>query len=246
MNLSILIVEDSYSYALKLEIMCRRIGYRVIGIVDSSATALEAIHVHSPDLILMDININGKLNGIQVAQSINQLRIPILYLTGYDSDEFHANPGDTNMIGYLRKSLDEKTLESVLNMAILKAYFFNQDEDNKISYTGNDALDAFYFRKGDSYNKVLLRDINVIQADGNYCKVILRNGTQYYPRITLSRLKESLPEQIFFLAHRRNLVRLSSIEAFNLTDGTIQVGGNRYALSRTMARQLRNRLPLFG
>lgn len=246
MKLSILIVEDSYSYALKLEMMCSKIGYSVIGIADSSATALESIHAHSPDLILMDININGKLNGIQVAQSINQLQIPVLYLTGYDSEEFAADVEDTNMIGYLRKPLDEKTLESVLNMAVLKAYFFSRDEDVTISHTGNDALDALYFRKGEDYDKVLLRDINVVQADGNYCRVILRNGSQYFPRVALSSLKKSLPEQTFFLAHRRNLVRLSSIEAVNLADGTIKIGGKPYALSRTMAKQLRDRLPLVG
>ena len=88
-NLNILIVEDSISYSIELEQLASEIGFNVIGVVDNSADALDTIFSTPPDIILMDINIKGKLNGIEIAKKINHLNIPILYITSFNDEKIN-------------------------------------------------------------------------------------------------------------------------------------------------------------
>ena len=62
-DLSILVVEDEFSFALELEMLVKSIGYQSVVSVDNSAEAIEYIYTEHPDLILMDIEIKGKFSG---------------------------------------------------------------------------------------------------------------------------------------------------------------------------------------
>jgi len=75
-NFDVLIVEDSLSYAIVLERMCKEIGLSVIVSVADSASALDIIFAEYPDLILMDNNIGGMLRGEEVGKEIDHLGIP--------------------------------------------------------------------------------------------------------------------------------------------------------------------------
>jgi CheY-like chemotaxis protein len=82
-DVEILLVEDDYIFALNLQEVLESVGYRVIDIVDSAEVAIEKAAVLRPDLILMDIQLSGKMDGIQAAEQIWQsLQIPIIYVTG--------------------------------------------------------------------------------------------------------------------------------------------------------------------
>jgi CheY-like chemotaxis protein len=84
MQLNLLIVEDSVSYAVELEQLATEIGYNVIAVTDNSADALDIIFSQQPDIILMDICIKGRLSGIDIGKRIKHLDIPILYITSFD------------------------------------------------------------------------------------------------------------------------------------------------------------------
>ncbi|MEA5503939.1 response regulator [Halotia wernerae UHCC 0503] len=83
-SIQFLIVEDEFILALDLKEKLESLGHNVIDIVDSAEEAIEkAIELH-PDLVLMDIKLRGKMDGIEAAREIwNCLQIPIIYVTGY-------------------------------------------------------------------------------------------------------------------------------------------------------------------
>lgn len=67
-KLRILIVEDDLLLAIETESKLKKMGYEVIGIADNSATAFELIYADAPDVILMDIDIKGKMSGTQIGE----------------------------------------------------------------------------------------------------------------------------------------------------------------------------------
>ncbi len=76
----ILIVEDELIAAESLSLDLQRLGYEVVGVVSSGEKAIEKTKSLLPDLVLMDIQLRGKIDGITAAQNIyNTAKIPIIY-----------------------------------------------------------------------------------------------------------------------------------------------------------------------
>jgi two-component system, response regulator PdtaR len=88
----ILIVEDEKILAADLESKLRQLGYRVEGIATSGEEAVRLAQEHAPSLILMDVRLSGKMDGVEAARQIQaKTPVPIVYLTAY-SDLFLRNP----------------------------------------------------------------------------------------------------------------------------------------------------------
>ena len=83
MKKKLLIVEDSISYSIELERIASDSDYIVIGTENNAQNALSTIYRTLPDIILMDININGNKTGLDIAKEIYHLNIPILFFTSF-------------------------------------------------------------------------------------------------------------------------------------------------------------------
>jgi signal transduction histidine kinase len=117
----ILIVEDERIIALHLRQQLTRLGYDVPNTVSSGDHALRRIEEAQPDLILMDINLKGKLDGIATAAAIRRsYLIPIIYLTAYSADETLARAAATNPQGYLLKPFSERELHAMIQVTLAR------------------------------------------------------------------------------------------------------------------------------
>jgi signal transduction histidine kinase len=117
----ILVVEDESVVALDLWDQLTKLGYDVPDPVANGDHALRAIEDQRPDLILMDINIEGHLDGIATAARIPpSYRIPIIYLTARSEDAAVARAGATNAYGYLLKPFSERELHAVLRLTLAR------------------------------------------------------------------------------------------------------------------------------
>jgi PAS domain S-box-containing protein len=117
----ILIVEDEAITAMELEETLKKRGYDVIGTVSNGGTAIRVAKEKWPDLILMDIRIEGKMDGIETANQINQFHdIPIIFLTAYSDDVTLPRAIKTKSHSYMLKPFNEKELYSNIELAINK------------------------------------------------------------------------------------------------------------------------------
>lgn len=107
----ILIVEDDMIISLVLEKMVMRLGYEVVGRVTTGEKAIEEAGRLNPDVILMDIRLNGEIDGIEAMSTIQQtLDIPAIYITG-NTDQVHRRRAEaTDYIDYLIKPVDLNVL----------------------------------------------------------------------------------------------------------------------------------------
>jgi PAS domain S-box-containing protein len=119
MAAKIILVEDERVVALHLKQQLTHLGYDVVAVAASGAQALERIVDLRPDLVLMDIHIEGELDGIDVSARIpDALGIPIIYLTAYSEQATLDRARATKPYGYLVKPFSEKELHATIQMAL--------------------------------------------------------------------------------------------------------------------------------
>jgi AmiR/NasT family two-component response regulator len=117
----ILIVEDEAIIAADLQRRLSRLGCNVVGTAASGEDALRLATELKPELILMDVNLQGGMDGTQTAQRVRtQLQLPVVYLTASSDAAVVKRAKLTDAFGYLLKPLDERLLHITIEMALYK------------------------------------------------------------------------------------------------------------------------------
>ncbi|HDQ08457.1 MAG TPA: response regulator [Methanoculleus sp.] len=118
---NILIVEDEVIIAMALEDSLRDFGYRIAGRATNGADAVRLAIENEPDLALVDIRLNGEMDGIEAANRIcRRLDIPVIFLTAYSDDTTLSRAIKTNPFGYLIKPIRPRELYTSIETAIYK------------------------------------------------------------------------------------------------------------------------------
>lgn len=108
---SILIVEDEYILAMLLEKQLSRKGYVISGKAASGEEAVEMVKEKRPDLVLMDIKLNGEMDGIDAVRAFQDDHpCPVIYVTGNSDSAIRERAMQTNPVDYLLKPLEIKDL----------------------------------------------------------------------------------------------------------------------------------------
>ena len=117
----ILIVEDEAIIAADLQRRLSRLGCEVVGMAASGEDAVRLAAVLKPELVLMDINLQGKIDGTQAALQLrSQMQLPVVYLTASSDATVVKRARLTDAFGYLLKPLDERLLHITIEMALYK------------------------------------------------------------------------------------------------------------------------------
>jgi PAS domain S-box-containing protein/putative nucleotidyltransferase with HDIG domain len=117
----ILIVEDDQILALQYRYMLDPMGYEILGPLMTGEEAVEQVDALRPDLILMDILLAGKIDGIEAVRQIHQKHeVPVVYLSGISDDEQIRDAQDLGAYGYLLKPVSDKDLHIAIEMALYK------------------------------------------------------------------------------------------------------------------------------
>ncbi|MEL7004212.1 MAG: response regulator [Bacteroidota bacterium] len=219
MNSKILIVEDKSILAQDIADRLERFGYKqVIGPFSSGEEALEAVKTEMPDLALLDISLKGKMNGIQLAQKLNDKNsIPIVYLTSHEDDETFDASLNTYPVAYINKPFTNNELKmAVFNGLKLRA----GDKLSQGLNASQDQLkvldDRIFVRNGRGKFSIMLDDILYIQSGGGETSTIVSNlDISYQPKVgyTLNKLEEKLsfyPKLV--RCSRYHIINLSKVE----------------------------------
>ncbi|MEE9373419.1 MAG: response regulator transcription factor [Saprospiraceae bacterium] len=120
-NVTIMIVEDEALIAHDIARRVKKMGYDVAAIKHSSDDALAYLSIHTPDIILCDININGDKDGIDVADYVqNNKKIPLVFITALSDKGTLERAKKTLPYGYIIKPFDNHDLLTAIEMALYK------------------------------------------------------------------------------------------------------------------------------
>jgi signal transduction histidine kinase len=118
----ILLVEDEAIVALDIKTRLLHLGHEVVGVTSSGEDAIKIVEATRPDLVLMDIRLRGRLDGIEAAQQLRaQFDVAVIYLTAYGDDATLQRAKLTEPYGFLIKPFEERELHSTIEMAFYKS-----------------------------------------------------------------------------------------------------------------------------
>jgi len=127
MSKRVLIVEDERIVAEDIAQCLEESGYDIVGIANNSDRAVELAGEHYPDLILMDIVIQGEKDGVDTAHIIKErFGISVVYLTAYSQSKVIERAKETDPLGYVVKPFEEATLLSTVEIAMHKQRLYQQ------------------------------------------------------------------------------------------------------------------------
>jgi len=221
-----LIVEDNPSFALEMEMIIDELGHEVLGVVDNSGDALVEIMDKPPELIIMDIEIKGKMSGTEIAAKINHMNIPIVFATSFTDEKHYQEAKQTDIFAYLIKPVRRFELERTIDLLM-------QNVQLRTGSSGIEPKDGFLLlKKNETVHKIAINDILFIESDGNYCISQTINGEKFTNRIKLTDFEALIKDYSFKKSHRSYLVNVEHIDAINLFESVIHIGEHQIPLSR--------------
>ncbi len=129
----ILIVEDERIVALEIRERLIELGYQVLDILSSGEKVLKALNSIEPDVILLDIMLEGTMDGIETGKIIREkYGIPFIFLTAYSDELTMRRAMATGPFSYLRKPFEEFELASALQICLSKSKLENELLDREI------------------------------------------------------------------------------------------------------------------
>lgn len=241
-NNTILIVEDEMIIAANISLQLTHLGYEVIGIIPRAEEVLPHIRLHIPDILLLDINLKGDIDGIHLAHLIQkEFKIPIIYLTA-NSDEAHFERAKvTNPYAFISKPFKKLDLQRAIELTIIRIQNENETEksipiDNDIPFVLSDCI---FVRSHNKMVKVCINDILFIEAERNYCKIHCKDK-EHLLVTTLKDLEEKLTSNNLLRIHRSFIVNLSHIDEIAMSH--VVIAKKAIPLSAELKKQLLQRI----
>ena len=216
-TINILVVEDESIVSKDIQNSLKKLGYNIVGSCNNAEEAIEIARENHPDVVLMDIMLKGKLTGIDAAEQIKLLNIPIIFLTAYADEATFAKAKVTEPYGYILKPFKEKDLNISVEMAIhrhKKLIELRKERDFLYSLVENKeaAKDVLFVKSNSRLVKINTKDIYFIEALKDYV-VINTELTRYTIHSTMKDIEKKISPTEFLRAHRSFIVRVDKIVA---------------------------------
>ena len=210
MEIKVLIVEDNPITAQDLEEILTENGIRVVGIARTANQAINKTKDLQPDILIMDIKLDGEKDGISAVQDIYKTAYyPVIYLTANTDREHVEKAYSTSPAAFLSKPFDHKDLIHAIELAFVNHYkkVFDSSELPEMNK-------SIFLKNGDKYEKITIDEIQLIKADGSYSSVVTKNQT-YSISLNLQGLSDKIKNPLFFRLHRSYIVNLKCITGFD-------------------------------
>jgi PAS domain S-box-containing protein len=201
----ILIVEDDRIVAAELERTLTAKGYEVHGVLDSGEHAVELASRTRPDLVLMDIVLPGSVDGITAAKQLQNLGVPVIYVTAYSDQHLVDRAQHTEPLAFVGKPVQPGDLAAVIQLALFRRDLERERERQQHAAALHEAKARFGLRTGEAPREQGERLGVALQA--------ARTGTWHWELATnIDSIDESL-RRLFGLGPDQNIRRIEDFYA---------------------------------
>jgi len=226
-NINVLIIEDTAEQSDALIKVLRQNNYAVAGVAANFTDALKLFYENTIDIIIIDVFLDGKPDGITFAESINIIpnaSKPFVFLTSSQDRQIFERAKLTKPFSFLMKPFNELEILYALEMAVEKFYaqtnvFLSEEQDTVIS------SDFLFIKKKKSLKKVAIQEILYIEVEERYCNIITEKE-KFVILISLTKINDLLDKNKFVRTHRNTIVNIDKIEEIIPADNLILLKGN--------------------
>ena len=209
-NIRVLIVEDQFIVSEEIKEILLQKGYHVVGQCASADEALSLLESQTCDVAILDINIEGDKDGIDLANEIlNRHQIAIIFLTAYADKQFLDRAKQVKPAAYIVKPFEETNLHMAVEIA------FNNLLSNGVvpKQEAFQVKDFVFIKDSSRYRKIQLEQIMYAVAEGSYTRVLMEH-TSVTLAINLKTFESHLSSPEFMRIHRSYVINLKKIEEY--------------------------------
>ena len=239
---NILVVENDVFIGDDLADELKGLGYSVFGPVATGKEALEVFASERLDLVVMDIELDGPMDGTQVAAIMKERApISIIYLSDHFDPITTSKAKATRPDAYLAKPYTKINLTLQIEIALQRRADQMWEGVEHEEATHDMALvmnDRIFLRNKDSFDRVLFENLCYVEADRSYCKVITETG-KHMLSLSLGNFSPELPDPPFVRIHRSYVVNALKIEAFR--GNLVKINGVELQVGKTFRDAVKER-----
>jgi len=237
------VVEDEMIIGAKISMQLTSLGYEVTGILPRGEEAILHIKENKPDIILLDINLKGELDGIETARRVQQFAdIPIIYLTANSDEATFNRAKPTRPSAFIAKPFKQLDLQRAIELTISRmaenATGLNPENDTAEEQPFL-LSDRIFVRYKEKMIKIMLADILYMEADRNYSH-IFTSSREYVLSIPLKTIEEKMSMQWFMRIHRSYLINITHVD--EVAENHVIIAKKNVPIGTGMREQLMNRI----
>lgn len=216
------------------------LGHEVVGIADNAESAIELCNENEPEIALLDIQIGGDIDGVDLAEMINdEFDMPFIFTTAFADSDTIGRAKERGPFGYLVKPYGVKDLNAAIEVAMGA---FQRLKKAEKKGGGGQIIERNIFLKVDSkLIKVKIDDILYIEAKGDYA-LFKTKAKGYIVHGTMKKFQMRLDKFNFQKVHRSFIVNLDKIE--DIEESNLLIEGKIIPISRANKEALMERLNL--
>ncbi|MBD0333107.1 MAG: response regulator, partial [Chitinophagaceae bacterium] len=183
--LKIGIVEDELVIARTIVSTLDELGYSHCGPAINYTEAMEMLEQNKPDLLLLDILLAGKKDGVDVAQKLNELYpIPFIFLTANSDAETIERAKKVKPHAYIVKPFSKEELFAAIEIAVSN-FASSNSYATSTRFASSPAKDYMFVRDGYVFRKIYFDELLYLESDANYITLHLKSGKKVMVRSTL-------------------------------------------------------------
>jgi DNA-binding LytR/AlgR family response regulator len=234
--LKIGVVEDELVIARTILGTLGELGYSHCGPAISYTEALEMLGSNKPDLLLLDIQLSGKKDGIDVAQKVNELyQIPFIFLTANSDPETIDRAKKVKPHAYIVKPFSKEELFAAIEIAFSN-FSENRSDTKPEEITSSHTKDFIFVKDGYVFRKIFFHEIVYLESEANYVTIHLDSEKKVVVRSTINDFISQLNPQTFVRVHRSYSVNINKIEDIFPTE--ISIGEFRIPIGKSYKETL--------
>lgn len=243
-SVKILVVEDDMIIAAKIALQLTNLGYEVTALVPRGEEALRHAENVRPDLVLLDIQLKGALDGIETAHRLREAaHTPVIFVTANTDEATFQRARATHPYGFIPKPIKNLDLQRAIELTLSRL----ADEHHRPAEPQAEAApdapyvlrDRIFVRHREKMVRIAVEDIHYLEADRNYCHLHTRAKT-YTLATPLKVMEEKLPAGTFLRVHRSFLVNLAQVD--EVLEDYVGIGGQTVPLSHSLREELMRRI----
>lgn len=226
-NTRILIVEDEILIAEDLKDTLFDLGFSQVDMAHDRKSAIEMIHTVNPQIVLLDIRMEGETDGLEIGKFIAEnTKQPFIYITAHSDVAMVKEIVKTRPEGYITKPVKKSDLFAAISLALQKVKV--EDRPKSISIK-------------DGYSNVLIQldKILFVEAEGNYLNIVCEDR-RYVSRQSMESIMEEMNDERFFRIHRSYFVNTQKILKYSKKE--IQIGIYKLPVSRNIGNEFEARM----
>lgn len=234
-KVKILVVEDEIIIADNICSILQDLGYELLEPEVSFHDAVESIKRNRPDLLILDIQLSGRKDGIDLAEFVNQnYSIPFIFLTSNADQLTVSRAKEVSPKAYLVKPFSREDLYSTIEIALYNPDPVIEKQNKEIL-----VRDALFVKQQHTYKKLQFEEILFLKSDHVYVDVFATNKRKFLIRSSLHDLLEKLDKQ-FLRTHRSYIVNMNRVEA--IEENLLIIDNFSIPISKSFQKDLMSRL----